>query len=99
MPIVDHTARRRQRYRPEPILFGLHHVLAVLNYLCFEERAAEEQESNNQRQRAHSGAAGDIIRMEAHAELGSSRGRIMNSNSTPTAAVTAAESGDHNSNC
>src|SRR5207237_3823284 len=97
--IVNDAAWGRQRNRPQPIFLGLHHVLLVLHDLCLEERADEQYEAEAKRERAHSRAAGDVVRMKAHAGVGSSRGRIMNSNSTPTAAVTAADSGDHSNSC
>src|SRR5947207_2689970 len=99
VPIVNDAARRWQRYRAQTVFFRLHHVLLVLDYLRIEERADQQQESDSECQRAHSGPASDVIRMKAHAGAGSSSGRIMKSNRTPTAAVTAAESGDQSSSC
>src|SRR4051812_25164507 len=99
MAVVDDAARSRKRDRTQAVLLRLHHVLLVLQHLRSEKRSDQQQESDKKSHRAHSRSPGDVVRMKAHAGVGSKSGLIRNSNRTPTAAVTAAESGDHSSSC
>ena len=99
LAIVDDPAWRGQRDLAQPVLLRLQRVPLVLQHLRVEEAAQEHGHQHHDENGADPGAARYVVRMEAHAVDGSTRGRITTSSTTPASAVTAAESGDHSINC
>src|SRR5665213_1178513 len=97
--VVDDPARSGQRQRTQTILLRLQLVAIVLEHLRVEERAHQRQDDRTESERRNARAAGDVVRMNAHAGDGSRNGRIRSRTMTPAIAVAAAESGDHNTNC